>query len=480
MDENLQNIEELFRDELQNLEVKPAKTAWDSIDNSLDKQRIIAITKKYRLYKSSAMILLLLLVIVSCYILIYKTDNSLKYSYRPTYIHSLENREIHTHSQAEINFPETSNTKPLKLTPKLIATGSQHTKHKNIFFPERSISKDSINQSNSSHTTHQATIIFQNPRQSKNHQSRVNYKIINGTLDSVIKLQDQFTINTIRIGNLTRNNSTVWPAILNIVSDIKPLHSLVFNGEATLNLKKQTISQFSFVPFISIDKSWYYLQKDLPDNQPDNYDQIQKSEKHDLSITAGLWLNFNIKKHWTLQTGLSYSRTNITVDPKEIYAQNDNQGKIKYRINTSTGYGFVLPSFNINPVLGDSIYSFTSNHTLEYLTLPFAVQYNISKNKIEFFINGGLAIHFLTKTSIETTLEKGFYNESEIVNKLQGVKKLYFGGLIGAGVAYKINSRFALTYFPTFHFALNSINNNTPVRSYPYSIGQSIGIKLTL
>ena len=248
------------------------------------------------------------------------------------------------------------------------------------------------------------------------------------------------------------------------------------------NAKKKTgkPSRFSVTPFFSPDIAWYRLQQDKPDNQPDNLTEIEKSEKHIFSSTAGALVDYMLNKHWSLQSGLTYSSTNIIVEPKTIYAQSDNSGSVKYRINTSSGYGYLSPSFSSNPAVGDSLYAFTSTHTLNYISIPLALKYNITKDKFSFNAMTGLSINILTKGKIETLVEKGVNNETEVVNNLQGLRKIYFSGLAGLGVDYKMNKKMSLSFAPTIRFALNSINQDAPVKSYPNSLGFAVGLKIGL
>ena len=67
MDEDLQNIEDLFKAALDDNEDMPSKKVWDGIDNRLDKENIIAIEKKYNTVKRIAFLLLLLVAGFSVY-----------------------------------------------------------------------------------------------------------------------------------------------------------------------------------------------------------------------------------------------------------------------------------------------------------------------------------------------------------------------------------------------------------------------------
>ena len=198
------------------------------------------------------------------------------------------------------------------------------------------------------------------------------------------------------------------------------------------------------------------------------------------SATYGALIDYKLNNHWGLQSGLTLSSTNINTEPEIIYAQPDNTGDVKYRINTSSGYGFILPAYSANPAIGDSLYLVTSTHLLRYISIPLAATYSIAKSKFIFSAKAGTSINFLTKGKIETTVEKGADNSTETVNNIEGLKKLNISGLAAIGVDYTLTKRMSLAFAPTMRFALTSINKNAIVKSYPMSFGSSIGLKIGL
>src|SRR6266404_1217777 len=240
---------------------------------------------------------------------------------------------------------------------------------------------------------------------------------------------------------------------------IVPRNKVVGNAESQ-HLKQ---SRFSATIFFSSDFPFYHLQNDSPGNRSVN--NIKNSEKPDLSTTTGIWVDYKLNDQWNLQSGVSYSNTIILIDPKTIYAENDITGTVKYRYDASSGYGYVLPSFANSPNVGDSLYAFTSTHTLRYLNIPLAVKYNLQKGKFNFFISVGISSNILLEGIIETVVENNSNNESEIMNHLHGLKKVYFSGLSSIGAEYKLNHKFSLMVSPIRRFAINSINKNAPVKS---------------
>ena len=173
-------------------------------------------------------------------------------------------------------------------------------------------------------------------------------------------------------------------------------------------------SPFSFTFFLSPDLAWYRLQDIDVNGQQDDENEIRRKEHHDISTTTGVLMDYRLNSHWSIVSGLTYSNTVISIDPKTIYAQADNNGNIKYRYNFSSGYGFVLPTFVNSPNVGDSLYAFTSTHTLQYLGIPIAVKYNISKGKLNFNALLGISSNILTEGRVETLLESGTTNEMRL------------------------------------------------------------------
>ena len=79
---------------------------------------------------------------------------------------------------------------------------------------------------------------------------------------------------------------------------------------------------------------------------------------------------------------------------------------------------------------------------------------------------------------LETEIQKGSNNEIDILNKIEGLKPVYFSGLAGIGVTYKLTDKFSFVLMPTARFALNAINKNAVVKTFPNAVGLSAGIKI--
>ncbi|MEP6597135.1 MAG: outer membrane beta-barrel protein [Ginsengibacter sp.] len=475
MDENLQNIEDLFKNALENDEEQLPPKVWNNIDHILDKDNLVSIKRKYNSLKKLATLLLLLLICFSIYELSKEFRTDLK-------------KENNLIAKDEIS----KNTNDKKLVEK------KYSNTKRQLGPV-----EEINAINENLTTKNNFNDFANQAKSNSKNSsdikrsqilpdyNDNYKMSLKNYEAV-KAEPQINNNNDRQMNIELQYLKPGEKISMVAMDsIKSLSLSPFNKIAFIvdekkiqqknrKVEDRKVSRFSVTTFFSPDFASYHLEDDEDDNQPDNANTFHKKETHDLSSTSGALMDYKLNNRWSLQSGITFSNTNITLDPTIIYAEIDNTGSIKYRINLSSGYGFILPSFRVNPNVGDSLYVFTSAHNLQYIGIPLAIKYNIEKGKFNFNVFAGTSVNLLVKGKVETLVENGTNNEIEVLNNLHGLKKIYFYGSAGIGMEYKLDKKFALTFSPTMRFALNSINKNASVKSYPNSFGLLSGIKIRL
>lgn len=510
MDKDLHNIEELFRSSLnENEEEIPSKNVWDAVDKQLDKDNVISIKRKYTFLKRIAVLLLLLLSIALFELnTSYKNNGSLA-----------KNKNTGEESESKSN---KKNDTDINNTTKINAAAAMDKAHNNTNKKQNPTISNPLHNDKKSTNDKKVVTINSHTLQKQNSTEIITAEKDNSNNQSSGRLTRKKKINTslayhIKIKNstpsedkqlLVQNNAEgdIFPSLRNrnIVSfetlqmDLKDSANTKKISASTSSLKVnvydssnktvlkttpeklKNLSRFSITPFFSPDIAWYRLLNDKAGYQQENANEIEKEEKHEFSYTFGLLVNYKINKQWGLQSGLTVSNTNIIIQPKTIYAQPDNTGSIKYRINTSSGYGYVLPSYISSPVTGDSLYAFTSTHSLQYIGIPLAVSYNITRGKFNLNTVAGISANFLTSAKLATSVENGIDNSTESVNSLQGVKKVYFSGLAGIGVDYKLTNKTALTFAPVMRFALNPINKDATVKSYPMSLGFAVGLKINL
>ena len=223
----------------------------------------------------------------------------------------------------------------------------------------------------------------------------------------------------------------------------------------------------------------YNLENDISDNnsnQQDEKTQIEQRENHEPSFSVGLLASYEFKKYWALQTGLIYSNTAIVIDPQKIYATAENNGNVAYKYNLSSGYAFVKPNFGLPPSVGDSISTSQAQHNLKYFSIPIILKYKLTNKRLSIAPGIGLSANFLTSATIQTEVEDALNKEAVTISKLDGTKLFYAGVIANADIQYKISSKFSLNMIPSFRYAITPVTKNNIVKTYPYSFGLGAGI----
>lgn len=214
-------------------------------------------------------------------------------------------------------------------------------------------------------------------------------------------------------------------------------------------------------------------------NQPgQGYQHGNQGENNELSYSIGILVQYT-KKHWQFSTGLQYAQSFVTIQPKTIYASQNPNGIVQYKYTTSTGYAFVSPSFSSQPQIGDSLYTTTAKHTLQYFSIPFRIGYQFNKNKLAVIPTLGIALNMLHNATIETNFDNGSQSEQEVINSLQGLKKMYFSVFAGTSFQYIIHSGISVFISPNLQMGLQSITNPTLPSSIPYQLGIESGINIS-
>lgn len=473
MERHLHNIEGLFKEGLEDHEEAPSESVWNNLENKLDKQKAFLMERKYASAKRIALVLFFLLM--SLVIFEVKkaetgaapeqgkmvADNST----------SSNNRQANTvapeGSATPENSPEDNNLIKSDLPPADDFSGKA---------PDASSSEPDMFNS------------FNRQKRSSGARADVNISSPGATEDAGDAPTDATDNSPLSyapyfpqvIGH-AKQDAELADRKIKLLS-IPSLFAAIPAGAASAKGRNNKKHGLFVSPFFSPRMAWYKLQDDDANDPGSQYEaaEVEKREQREFSFAAGLYLGFHLNDKWSLQTGLIYNNTNISLRPTLLYAQRDESGDVKYRINSSSGYGYVLPAFSSHPAVGDSLYSFTTVHILDYLEVPLMAERSVHLKKWDFTLTAGPSVNFLVSGRIETTLKKGFREEDEVVNRLYGLKKVHLTGGVTAGAEYRLNNRFSLRVAPALKFSLNSINQNIGIKSYPNSFGLNAGVKINL
>jgi len=328
---------------------------------------------------------------------------------------------------------------------------------------------------------------------------------------TIINKPDAVVVNNIS-DKIRTDNAMLYPGAYNSVSALK---SGVINEPTVSALnpnvtadgpvsiveklklllpKKQTLHLFNnrgltVQAFVSPATAWNSLEDDHPHQSGvgggpggpvQDHREIEKHEKSSFAYSAGLKLSYGFSNRLSVQAGLNYSKMSTPENAKDIYAETDNNGHVRYRIDCSSGYTYLLPKGGSTPAAGDVKTVSDTRNTVSYLGIPLSLEYRLLNGRLSLSIAGGAQANVLLKGETKTVFDKGTDHESSVASKTEGLKASYFSGLTGIAADWRLTDRLSLTMMPSAQFAISTINRGTSVATKPNYLGVSAGLKLKL
>jgi opacity protein-like surface antigen len=175
-----------------------------------------------------------------------------------------------------------------------------------------------------------------------------------------------------------------------------------------------------------------------------------------IGFTTGLSFLYQLKKRFTLESGL-------------LFSDNGEQTK-----NTALIFGTGL---NGQPGVSDPVTNKFIYH-YKYLDIPLKVNYALLTKRLSIFLSGGLSANFFiteTNTSIQTYSDGHTTTSSSTSRSGSGLSALNLAFVAGAGVSYNLSGKLALRVEPVYRRSITSIID-APVKGYLYSAGLNMGI----
>ncbi len=474
MDKHLhKDIGEQFSNEINKLNQQPRGHIWENIDKALDKTDATNYKDKFTRLRKRTLLLLLLLIGISTFSIIYFNTSKNKNTPQGT---------ANNYNMAEQKLKEPANNNETRST----AANKKEQSSTNSFAPQQIVDNTAAKDNA---VSKEEQDVFSSKKISIIKKGKTAVKITTGTTEEETttdendveslkknipkKITDADVFNAqVKPINAEKNISTIPGA-----AKTDSLLPVVNNTSAKNNNKKQqkNNSRFTLTAFVAPDYTAYRLENDEK-NSHDNKNGIENRERSDISSSIGILLGYKIGKKIMLQSGITYSASDISIDPTKIYAEKDDAGAIKYRYNTSYGYGYLLPSFSATPAVGDSLFANGANHTLHYISIPLLVKYKLGNKKITFHPGAGVTFNFLTKATLTTDVEDRFNSETEYITKLKSIKKISPSLILTPEVQYQLSKKMSISAMPYFKYSLGAINKGNVVKTYPYTFGLGIGV----
>lgn len=236
--------------------------------------------------------------------------------------------------------------------------------------------------------------------------------------------------------------------------------------------KNEALRRISFGAYFSPDLTKKYL---IDANKNDNQTESEYDGKEipDFSFNTGIFVGYDVNSKWALKTGATYAYLMQSIKPKTIYAKTGSDGQQHYQFNTSYGNAQIPNDASPAPKVGDSLkISSTSTQLLQFISLPVVAKYYFKQSKLSCYAQFGLSANFIIgeRLLVENS------GQLENISNLEGLKEYYTGGILGLGISYNASKKLSFIAEPTLRGSLTSVNKNNPIKSYPYSIGISLGL----
>jgi hypothetical protein len=246
-------------------------------------------------------------------------------------------------------------------------------------------------------------------------------------------------------------------------------------NNSTVRLQETNTGKFSATVYLSRDYAGYnFSDHDIigPGGK-----EIESRERNILSRSAGIYLNYKLSRKLVLQSGLSYSWSNNSIDSANSYAVKGDNGVIQFKFNTVSGYTYLDPPASAIPIVGDSISTAKSYTQLRHLTIPLILSYKIPIGRFSILAGAGLTFNLLTSASLETVVYGHNFKQNESQIPIRGLKKINVGVLVKTELDYHFLNRWAIEIIPSFRNTLSPVNLNSSVSAYPYNFGIGAGIR---
>ena len=256
-------------------------------------------------------------------------------------------------------------------------------------------------------------------------------------------------------------------------------HIIKRNVDVAINKSKHLKKQrFSILPFVSADHiSGRFIEQYKYDNA-DKQDYTDR-EKPEPSFTGGLFVAYKVNKRVSLMSGFALSSASEIISSTAVNALKDAAGVYKFKLATS--YGFAeLSKVGTMPSAGDSIEVTSAAMNFQYISLPLVAEYTIGKNKWKWNIYGGVSFNKLTLEKVDVEYLVNNNDENETVKKIDGLKRTFFTLNMGAKATYPVNSIISVEAGPVLRYGINSINKQTPIKTYPITYGLALGLHINL
>jgi hypothetical protein len=210
----------------------------------------------------------------------------------------------------------------------------------------------------------------------------------------------------------------------------------------------------------------------LKDNNSSDLFTLSKMKEREANVfshSEGIKFGYD-HNQWSIQSGCIYTKQSLAIMPLTMYPYLSN-GQFQCTLVTSSGT--VDIPYSGSYLQNDSMTVKNGSHqTLAFLNIPLQLKYKFGVSKLSFYILSGVSANILIKEETNIKIGYGYADDdNKIIRGINGTKNVYYGYSLGVGASYLFRRGFYLSLEPALRGAMSSLNKNTPMKTYPYTLG---------
>jgi hypothetical protein len=264
-------------------------------------------------------------------------------------------------------------------------------------------------------------------------------------------------------------------------SGVQLANPVTSNPASVKTLKPATfLSRVSITPVAGVNMTGSHMRENesFGGRNGMEHREYRETEEYRTTVSPGILGDFSLTPVISIQTGITELRNNVTVKPRDIKAVKDRDGNIRYRLDCSVGSYYIDPKTGFAPSVGDSIRVSSSEISTRYASIPLQVKFNAGKQRLRYYGLAGIDLNLLAGKNART-MQVGMM-EKTVPVRSEGLRSNYVNGVIGGGVDIRLGKRTALSIIPQYRFALRTVNEQSPVQTFPKSFSILSGLRISL
>jgi len=271
------------------------------------------------------------------------------------------------------------------------------------------------------------------------------------------------------------------------------LHLLLVGGddysdEALASDQVKSNPNWSIGGQLSPTYSYRNLNGDAFEAPDENIDQsyFNDNENGLTTIGGGISLAYNFNDRLSIGSGLYLSR--IGQENNDVVAYDSPDSQYMYKLASSSGTVTINPTrfakaltpqvaSDKDSIPGDYLVNGTFVQNLDYLEVPFVLNYKVLNKRFSINLNGGLSPGILVNNRSYFSIE----DEKIQTGTTENIKPMIYNSVLGIGMAYDISKKVSINLSPTFKYSLSPVNSGSQgINYHPYSISWFTGISYKL